>query len=196
MASQAGDAPTVGAKGGIGTWGEVVPRECIKNALPAKDPVRGASRPWVLQHAWDVLREVLSVEQAMEGGAAVVQPLMEEEDGRWRTGGEGYSMPGRLATLQAPELEESRPMGPGFWHGGQGAQEAGLEPTTSEKAQGKAPAVEPPPPEMDEELAQWLQQEEVAVEVQWGQDAATLEVVREATGLLMQGQLEGLGGPS
>ena len=65
------------------------------------------------------------------------------------------------------------------------------------KARGKAPIIEPPPPEMDKELARWLQQEEVAVEEAWlGRDAAILEVVIEATSLLTWDQLEGLGGPS
>ena len=46
--------------------------------------------------------------------------------------------------------------------------------------------MEPPPLEMDKELAQWLQQEEVvAEEAQLGWDTTTLEVVREAAGLLM-----------
>ena len=68
---------------------------------------------------------------------------------------------------------------------------------TSEKAWGKVPSVEPPPPDMDEQLAWHPQQEEdVADEARRGQDAATLAVVREAAGLLMQGQLEGLGRPS
>ena len=111
----------------------------------------------------------------------------------------GHSMPGRLAPLQVPEPEpeEGKPMGPGFWLGGQGAWEVGQEPPTREKAQGKVPTVQPPPLETDEELAWQLQQEEVAAQqVQWGQDAATLVVEREATGPLMQGQQEGLGGPS
>ena len=80
---------------------------------------------------------------------------------------------------------------------GQSAQEVGRGLPTSEKARGKAPIVKPPPLETDEELAWWLQDEEVAVEqMQWGQDAATLAVVREAAGPLMQGQVEGLGRPS
>ena len=57
--------------------------------------------------------------------------------------------------------------------------------------------MEPPPPEMDKELAQQLQQGEVVEEeVQLEQDATTVEVVMEAAGLLMWGQLEGLAGPS
>ena len=53
------------------------------------------------------------------------------------------------------------------------------------------------PLEMDEELMQWLQDEEVAAEqARRGQDAATLAVVREAAGPLTQGQVEGLAGPS
>ena len=48
----------------------------------------------------------------------------------------------------------------------------------------------PPPPEMDEELAQWLQEEEVvAEEVQLGRDTTTLEVVIEAASPLMWGQV-------
>ena len=43
---------------------------------------------------------------------------------------------------------------------------------------------------MDEELVQQLQEEEVAVEeAQLGRNIATSEVVMEATGPLMQGQL-------
>ena len=45
------------------------------------------------------------------------------------------------------------------------------------------PAVVPPTLEMDKELAQWIQQQEVAAEkLQLGRDAATLEVVMEAEG--------------
>ena len=45
-------------------------------------------------------------------------------------------------------------------------------------------------------MAWRLHEEEREVErVQWGQDAATLVVVREAAGPLMQGQVEGLVGP-
>ena len=81
--------------------------------------------------------------------------------------------------------------------GGEAVAEEGRGLPTSEKAWGKAPAVEPPPPEMDKEMVQWLQEEEdVAEGIWWGQDTATLVVVREAAGLLMQGQVEGLGGPS
>ena len=86
-----------------------------------------------------------------------------------------------------------------MWSGlfflGQGAREVGQGPPTSEKAWGKAPTVEPPPLEMDEELVWWLHWEEDAAERMWqGQDDATLGVVREATGPLMWGQLEGLVG--
>ena len=135
------------------------------------------------------------VELAAEGGVAAVEPLLEEnkEEDRRR----GSSMASGLAPPEVPELEEGRPVGPGFWHGGQDAREAVQEAPISEKARGKVPAVEPPPLEMDEELAQHLQREEyVAEEAKRGQDAATLVVVREATGPLMQGQLEGLWGPS
>ena len=45
--------------------------------------------------------------------------------------------------------------------------------------------MEPLPPEIDEKLAWWLQQEEAAPEEVWQvQDTATLEVVKKAAGLL------------
>ena len=76
------------------------------------------------------------------------------------------------------------PMGPGFWHPGQGIQVARRWLTTSSKARGKVPAVVLLPLEMDEELVWWLQQEEAHL----GWDAATLEVVMETAGYLMRGQ--------
>ena len=81
---------------------------------------------------------------------------------------------------------------------GQGTQEERWEAPTSEKAQGKEHTLEAsPPPETDEVMTwclQWEEQEEE--QVQRGQDAATLAVVREAAGPLMQGQVEGLKAPS
>ena len=47
---------------------------------------------------------------------------------------------------------------------GQRAREVGWGPPASKKAWGKAPAVELPPPEMDEELVRWLQEEENVAE--------------------------------
>ena len=80
---------------------------------------------------------------------------------------------------------------------GQSAQEKEWELPTSEKARGKARAVESPSPETDAVMAQQLQDYEgEAEQVRRGQDAATLVAVREAAGLLMQGQVEGLGAPS
>ena len=69
------------------------------------------------------------------------------------------------------------PAGPRFWLSGQSTWVTRQGLPASSKALGKAPAVEvaPPPLEIDKELAQWLQQEEVAVkEVRLGQDTATL----------------------
>ena len=105
-----------------------MPGECVTNALPIDD---GLGSLWSLDvwHMWDALRELLMGEVAVEGGVAVGQPLLEEAD------------------------KEGRPIGPGFWHG-EDALEEGREVPISEKAQGKAPAVELPPPEADEELAQ------------------------------------------
>ena len=81
---------------------------------------------------------------------------------------------------------------------GQGIQEERREAPTSEKAQGKECTVEAsPPPEMDEAMVRCLQREEQEAEQAWrGQDAATLQVVREAPGPLMRGQVEGLEAPS
>ena len=124
----------------------------------------------------------------------MAEPLMEEEQEDWRR---GSSSTGGLAPRWASAPQEAMLVALGFWHPGQGIWVVRWGPLTSSKAQGKAPAVEPLPPEMDKELAQRLQQEEVAVEEAWlGWDAATLEVVKEAAGLLMLGQLEGLGGAS
>ena len=81
---------------------------------------------------------------------------------------------------------------------GHGIWEGRWEALASNKAWGKEHAAEvPPPPEMDEQMVRCLQWEEQEAEwVQRGQDAATLEVVREAAGPLMQGQVEGLEVPS
>ena len=65
-----------------------------------------------------------------------------------------------------------------------------------EKARGKEHTIEAsPPPEIEEAMAWCLQWEEQ--EVEWArraQDAATLEVVREAAGPLTQGPIGGLRG--
>ena len=88
------------------------------------------------------------------------------------------------------------PAGPRFWFSSQGILEARWGPSTSTKALGKALTMDLPPPEVDKELVQWLQQEKVAAEKAWLRwDAAALEVVIEAAGPLTQGQLEGLAGP-
>ena len=88
------------------------------------------------------------------------------------------------------------PSGPGCFSG-KVAWEDVWEAPASENAQGKAPVVEPPPPEMNVEMAWHLLWEDEEAEQAWrGQDAATLAVVREGTGPLMWGQVEDLGGPS
>ena len=48
--------------------------------------------------------------------------------------------------------EEGMAIRPGFWHG-EDAPEEGREVPISERAQGKVSTVEPPPPEMDKQLA-------------------------------------------
>ena len=68
---------------------------------------------------------------------------------------------------------------------------------TSSRAWGKVPSVEvelPPPAEMEKELAHRLQVQKLAAEeAPQGRDVATFELVMEAAGPLMHGQLEGLG---
>ena len=124
------------------------------------------------------------------GGSSRAAIEEEEEEQR-----RGPSASG-VAPLQAPELVEGEPEWLGLCSG-KGAREGGWEVPATEKARGKAPAVEPPPPEIDDEMAQHLQWEvEEAEQVWWGQDAATFVVVREAAGPLTRGQVEGLVGPS
>ena len=114
----------------------------------------------------------------------MVEPQMGEVDKEDQQR-KGSSAAGMVAPLQAPELVEVGPVWAGLFLG-QGAQEEGRGLPTSEKAWGKAPTVEPPPPEINEELVRWLQQEEEEAEqVRRGQDAATLAVVREAAGSLI-----------
>ena len=86
-------------------------------------------------------------------------------------------------------------MGPSMTMGEE-AQKRREVPTRS--ARGKEHAVQvTSPPKTDEEMARCLQaQEEEEEEARRGQDAATLEVVREAAGPMMRGQVEGLGAPS
>ena len=84
------------------------------------------------------------------------------------------------------------PIGNGFWLSGLSTWVARWGPPASSKVQGKVPAIQVVqlPPETDEELMQWLQQEEVVAEVaQLGWDAATLEVVMKAAGPLTWGQV-------
>ena len=81
---------------------------------------------------------------------------------------------------------------------GQGTREERQEASASKRAWGKAHTVEvPPAPETDAEMVQQLQREEQEADQAWrGQDTATLVVVREATGPLTWGQVEGLVRPS
>ena len=85
------------------------------------------------------------------------------------------------------------PTVPKFWTVGPSVCVARWGLPTSLRAQGKAPAMQSvllSPAQMDEKLVQQLQEEEVAVEeAQLGRNIATSEVVMEAAGPLMQGQL-------
>ena len=98
--------------------------------------------------------------------------------------------------LEAPELAEVGSVGPSMPLG-KDAQEERREAPASKRARGKERAMQAmPPPETDEEMVRHLQaQEEEEEEVRRGQDAATLALVREATGPMMQGQVEGLEAP-
>ena len=89
-------------------------------------------------------------------------------------------------------LQWAMPTAPSFWAAGPGIWVVRQGLSASLRARGKAPVMEAalPPPEMDEKLVQWLQDEEVAsVEAQLGRDTATLKVVMEAAGPLAQGQV-------
>ena len=139
----------------------------------------------------EALLGLLAEEQAEEGGVAMAEEEDKVEDQRRRSSAASMVVP-----LQAPELVEGGPMSPRLFSG-QGTWEEGWGLLASKKAQGKVPAVEPLPLEMDEGLAWWLQEEENEAEwMRQGQDSATLAVVREATGPLMWGQVEGFVGPS
>ena len=183
--------PSCGGQGGYWYAGEAVPGEYVINELPVNDSWGTLWSPDV-QHVRDMLKEFLAGELAAEGGVAAVEQLLEEE-GEEEDRRRGSSVAGGLVPPEVPELEEGRPVGLKFWHM-EDAPEEGQEAPISEQAEGKAPTVELPPPEIDEELVQRLQWEVyVADEVRHGQDAATLVVVREAASPLMWGQLEGLG---
>ena len=82
---------------------------------------------------------------------AAAELPMEEEDKEedWRR---GSSVASGVVPLQVPEPVEGGPVWPGLWFSGKGAWEAGQGLPASEKAWGKVPAMEPPPPETDEEL--------------------------------------------
>ena len=90
--------------------GEVVPKECIMNALPANDR-SGTLSSSGFQHAWEVLQEVLAAEHAMEGRVAAEEPLMEEGEEDQRR---GSSSAGGLVPWQAPLLEWAMPTQPKF----------------------------------------------------------------------------------
>ena len=85
------------------------------NALPT-DNLSGTLPSSRFQCAWEALQEVLTVEHAMEGGVAVVEPLMEEEveEEEEENQRRGSSLIGGLALRWAPVPEEAMPTGPGF----------------------------------------------------------------------------------
>ena len=80
----------------------------------------------------EVLCEALTVEHAMEGGLDEAEPLMEEEEEEDQR--RGSSLASGLAPQWAPALEEAMPVGPRFWHPGQGIRVARWGPPTSAKA--------------------------------------------------------------
>ena len=106
----------------------------------------GTSIAWApdLRHVRKALLGLLPKEQAKEGEVAMAEEKNEEEERRG-------PLAGRVAPLQAPEPVQGGPMWPGLFSG-QGAREEGRELPTSEKDRGKAPTVEPPPPETDKEM--------------------------------------------
>ena len=78
--------------------GEVVPGECVTNALPEEDPLGMSSG---CQCMWDALQGFLAGELATEGEVATAEPLLEEK-GKEEDQSRGSSMAGGLAPLEAP----------------------------------------------------------------------------------------------
>ena len=108
----------------MGHWyvGEVVPRECVMNALPTDDCSCTLSS---LEFCctWEALWGVLIAEHAIQGGVPAEEPLMEEEEEKGGRGIEedqkrGFSSAGGLAPRWVPLLECAMPTGPRFWHPG------------------------------------------------------------------------------
>ena len=81
----------------------------MTNALPTKEP-SGSSISSAFHHMWDVLQGLLVAEPVMEGGVAVVELLIEEEDeedqrraGLWGPGfGTGAKVPRRWGESHPP----------------------------------------------------------------------------------------------
>ena len=59
--------------------GEVLPGEFITNALTVDDCPEALSSSG-FRHVQEELREMLTIEHTMEGGVAVVEPLIEQEE--------------------------------------------------------------------------------------------------------------------
>ena len=121
----------------------------------------------------------------------------EEEEQVQEEQGEQLPAADEAGPSAAPAPAEVGPVGPSITLGEE-AQEERWEAPASRSARGKEHAIQAmPPPKTDEEMVRHLQaQEEEEEEARRGQDAATLEVVREAAGPMMWGQVEGLGVPS
>ena len=169
-----------------------MPGACILSRLPV-----ALEEP--LPFEWDDGRVPKKMRGLVEGGGQpTVEELLkkldegqeeEEEEQQEELGAQGEQPPAadKAGPSGAPALVEVGPMGP-WMPLGEEAQER-REVPASRSARGKERAVQAmPPPETDEEMARCLQaQEEEEEEARRGQDAATLEVVREAAGPMTWG---------
>ena len=192
--------PELQGKGWHWYMGEVVPGECMTNALYEDNHVSTLSssdQSWV-RLAWEEMLELHAVGHAMGASAPVAEPMREDEEEEGEGEGveedrrRGSSSTDNLALGRAPVLQWAMPASPKFWATGPSIQVARQGPPTCLRAQGKAHTVQvaPLPPDVDEELVQWLQEKEVVVEkAQLGRNTATLEVVIETAGPLLWGQV-------
>ena len=138
----------------MGHWyeGAPVPGTCIPNALPVDY--------WVpLPFGRDtrcIPKEALSLVEG--GGLSTVAELVRKYEEEEEEQGEQPPAAGEAGPSEAPELAEVGPVGPSMLLG-PSAQEERREAPTSRRARGKEHTMQAlPPPEMDKEMAQCLQE--------------------------------------
>ena len=135
--------------------GEVIPGECITNALHKNENTKTLSSSWDGVQIWEEWK--LMANCTVETSQAMVEPIeedKEEVDGE-EDMGEGTST-ADLAPKQAPALWETMHEVPKFWAEGPSIQVARIGPAASSKARGRVLAIQVellPPAEIHKELA-------------------------------------------